>query len=71
MIICLGKRCSFGLLCVSFVIVYQSVCASLPFCFEGGMWDLIVVIPDHCLSIYFVFHSNVFSSVKGTILCLI
>ena len=20
---------------------------------EGGMWDVIVLIPDHCLSIYF------------------
>ena len=23
-------------------------CASLPFGFEGGMWDLIVLNPDHC-----------------------
>ena len=30
-----------------------SVCASFPSCFEGGMWDLIISIPDHCLSIYF------------------
>ena len=22
--------------------------------FEGGMWDLIVLIPDHCLSIYVI-----------------
>ena len=22
--------------------------------FEGRMWDLIVLIPDHCLSIYYV-----------------
>ena len=29
------------------------MCASFPFRFEGGMWDLIVLIPDHCLSIYF------------------
>ena len=21
---------------------------------EGGMWDVIILIPDHCLSIYFV-----------------
>ena len=28
------------------------VCASFPFGFEGDMWDLIVLIPDHCLSIY-------------------
>ena len=24
-----------------------------PFWFEGGMWDLIVSVPDHCLSFYF------------------
>ena len=23
-----------------------------PFGFEGGMWDLIVSVPDHCLSFY-------------------
>ena len=27
------------------------VCASFPFGFACGMWDLIVLIPDHCLSI--------------------
>ena len=27
--------------------------ALFPFSFEGGMWDLIVLIPDPCLSIYF------------------
>ena len=54
MITCLGKSCSFGLLCVSFVNVYQflCVCLSFPFGFEGGVWDLIVLIPDHCRSIY-------------------
>ena len=32
-----------------------SVCvsSSFPFGFEGGMWDLILFISDHCLSIYF------------------
>ena len=32
-----------------------SVCvgASLSFGFEDGMWDWIVLTPDHCLSIYF------------------
>ena len=25
-----------------------------PFGFEGRMWDLIVSVPDHCLSIYLV-----------------
>ena len=29
------------------------VCSSFPFGFESGMWDLIVLISDHCLSIYF------------------
>ena len=29
------------------------VCASFPFAYEGGMSDVIVIIPDHCLSIYF------------------
>ena len=24
-----------------------------PFGFEGRMWDLIVLVPDHCLSFYF------------------
>ena len=23
------------------------------FCFEVGIWDLIVSVPDHCLSFYF------------------
>ena len=26
-----------------------------PFGFEGRMWDLIVSVPDHCLSFYFPF----------------
>ena len=30
-----------------------------PFGFEGRMWDLIVSVPDHCLSFYFVYtHSQ-------------
>ena len=29
------------------------VCTSFPFNFEGGTWDLIVLVPDHCLSINF------------------
>ena len=47
---CLGEGCSFGLLCVSFVSVYQNVCVCMcvcvcvffPFGFESEMWDLIV-----------------------------
>ena len=26
-----------------------------PFSFEGRMWDLIVSVPDHCLSFHFKF----------------
>ena len=49
---CLGKSHSFGLLCVSFVIVIKfCVCSTFLFGIEGGMWDVIVFkIPDHCLS---------------------
>ena len=28
------------------------MCPSFPFDFEGGMWDLFVLVPDPCLSIY-------------------
>ena len=34
----LGKSCSFSY---------------FPFGFEGRIWDLIVSVPDHCLSFYF------------------
>ena len=33
--------------------VRACVWASFSFGFEGGMWDVIVFIPDHWLSIYF------------------
>ena len=43
-----------------------SVCVFIyfPFGFEGRMWDLIVSVPDHCLSFYFCaeFHRGLFSS---------
>ena len=55
---CFEKSCVFGLMCVSFVNVYQSICSSVPICFEDGMWDLNVLIPDHCLSIYFTRYTN-------------
>ena len=48
---CLGKSCSFCLLCMSFINF--CLCHSFPFGFEGEILDLIVLIPDHCLSIYF------------------
>ena len=52
---CLGKSFSFGLLCVSSVNVYQiCVCTSFPLGIKDGMWDVNVLIPDYCFSIYFV-----------------
>ena len=51
---CLGKSCSFGLLCASIEGVCQILCEpSFPFDIEGRMWNVIVLIPDHCRSIYF------------------
>ena len=42
---CLGKSCSFGLLCVPFVDIYQFVYVPLSLIgFEGGMWYLIVLV---------------------------
>ena len=37
--------------CLSSALVKFCVCPSFPFGIEGGMWDEIVLIPDHCLSI--------------------
>ena len=52
---CLGKSCSFGLPRVPFVNCCQFMyLVFFPFGFEGKMWDLIVSVPDHCLSFYFV-----------------
>ena len=31
-----------------------------PFGFEGGMWDLILSVPDHFLSFYFTDNSSCF-----------
>ena len=39
---CLGKSCSFDLLCVSFVNVYHLYLCLFPFGFNTGMWILIV-----------------------------
>ena len=52
---CLGKSCSFGLLRVPFLNCCQFLYLVVSlFGFEGTMWDLIVIVPDHCLSFYFV-----------------
>ena len=34
------------------------MCASFPFDLEGGMRDMIVLVPDHCLSFYFTLGIN-------------
>ena len=39
--------------CLSRTCIIFRVCSSFPFGFEGGFWDLIILIPDRCLSIYF------------------
>ena len=51
----LGKSCSFGLPRVPFVNCGQFMYLVISlFGFEGRMWDLIVSVPDHCLSLYFI-----------------
>ena len=51
---CLGKSYSFGLPHVPFVNCYQfKYLVLFPFGFEGRIWDLIVSVPDHCLSFFF------------------
>ena len=52
---CLGKRALF----VRFTtrafrkLLSAYVFSYFPFGFEGRKWDVIVPIPDHCLSFYF------------------
>ena len=36
------------------------VFSSFPFGFEGRIWDLIVSVPDHCLSFYFMWVKDSF-----------
>ena len=50
MAICLGKSCSFGLPRVPFVNCCQFM--YLVVSLGGGMWGLIVSVPDQCLSFY-------------------
>ena len=54
MITCLGKSCSFALPRVPFVNCCQFMYLVISFLVLGGrIWDLIVSVPDHCLSFYF------------------
>ena len=47
---------------MSFCIVSMCVCASFPFGFEGGMWNLIVLVLGHCLCfctfLFYIDNSN-------------
>ena len=50
----LGKSCSFCLPGVPFGKLQSIyVFSYFPFGFEGRMLDLIISVPDHCLSFYF------------------
>ena len=52
---CLGKSCYFGFTASAFrKLPSVYVFSYFPFGFEGRMWDLIVSVPDHCLSFYFL-----------------
>ena len=55
---CLGKGCSFGLPRVLFVNCFQILYLVISLRFEGRMLDLIVSVPDHCLSFYFSFNNH-------------
>ena len=52
---CLGKGCSFVFFSARGFRKLLScyVFSSFPFGFEGRIWDLIVSVPDRCLSCYF------------------
>ena len=49
----LGKSCSFCLPSAFRKLSSIYVFSYFPFGFEGRIWDLIVSVPDHCLSFYF------------------
>ena len=50
----LGKSCSFCLPRAPFVDCRQFMYLVISlFGFEGRIWDLIVSVPDHCVSFYF------------------
>ena len=39
------------------------MCTSYPFGIEGGMWDIGILISDHCLSIHFIKNTYSYNSV--------
>ena len=61
----LGKSCSFCLPRVPFVNCCQFMYLVISlFGFEGRIWDLIVSVPDHCLSFYFGPHFDFYQSLN-------
>ena len=66
MITNLGRKYSFSLLCVSFVNVFTFVCVLSLSGFEGGMKVLVVLVPKHCLSLYFSLCAFSFCCTKCT-----
>ena len=44
--------------------------ASFPFSFEGGVWCLIVLIPDHCSSSFFFFNFLKFIYVTSSVVLM-
>ena len=56
---CVGGGVKMAGLCMSFVIIYQFMCVSFPFGFEGWMWDLIVLEPGHYFPFYFALPESI------------
>ena len=57
MSICKGKSYEFGLLFISF-FDRLSICVCDLFsliALRGEIWDLIVLVPDKCISFYFIY----------------
>ena len=67
---CLGKSCSFCLPSAFRKLLSVYVFSCFPFGFEGRMWDLIVSVPDHCLSFCFTF-LNLFGLLECLVMWLI
>ena len=56
---CLGKSLhSVYYACLSWAFVKFCMCPSFRFGIKGRTWDVIVLIPVHCLSIYVMFKSD-------------
>ena len=54
-------QCVFVCVCVYACVCVRAcvrACVCVCFGFEGGMWDLIILVLDHCLSFYLVKKSH-------------